>query len=68
MANPNPDTSGLQPGQHIRQPGPGESVRLSAYLEPHELKRLEKHLEGMTPYKASRERARLLMLGLDALE
>ena len=62
MSNPNPNTTGLEPGQHKRTPGPGTSVRLSAYLEPHEQQRLNAHLTGMTPYERSREIARLLMV------
>jgi hypothetical protein len=65
MANPHPNTTGLEPGQHIRKPGPGLSVRLSAYLEPQQQQRLEAHLSGMTAFKRSKEVARLLMAALD---
>lgn len=68
MANPNPNTSGLRPGEFKRQPGPGETLRLSAYLLPHDRARLEKHLEGLTAYQRSREVARLLMQALEQTE
>lgn len=65
MPNPHPNTTGLQPGQHKRKPGPGTSVRLSAYLDPTEQQRLEAHLNGLTAYERSREIARLLMASLN---
>ena len=64
MPNPKPDTTGLQPGIHKRKPGPGESVRLSAYLTVSERQALEAHLSGKTPYARSKEVSRLLMQAL----
>lgn len=64
MANPNPNTTGLEPGLHKRKPGPGESVRLSAYLTSGERQALEAHLSGKTPYARSKEVSRLLMQAL----
>lgn len=57
MANPKP----LK-----RQPGGGRSVRLSAYLTPAQVQRLEAHLRGMTPSQRSREVARLLLGAIES--
>ncbi|MBZ9712167.1 hypothetical protein [Deinococcus multiflagellatus] len=70
MANPNPDTSGLRPGEFKRQKGPGQSVRLSAYLEAPQQARLAAHMareKRDTPYKVSREHAHLLTIAQDLL-
>lgn len=54
--------SNLTPGKKAKG---GTSERLSAYLMPEELARLDAHLTGLTAPQRSKAIARLLSLGLD---
>ena len=58
-----PNAANLIPG---RKAMGGKSIRLSAYLYPDELQRLEEHLDAKcsSTYTKSREVARLLLQGL----
>jgi len=58
-----PNATNLIPGRKAKG---GRSIRLSAYLYPTELQRIERHLDAVcdSTYTKSREVARLLLQGL----